>query len=47
MIALAAFALLILNPFFNPGPLFFRQARMGLGGQKFTLLKFRTASPVC
>ena len=44
LIALTAFALLLLNPFFNPGPLFFRQLRMGLGGRKFTLLKFRTMS---
>ena len=44
LIALTAFALLLLNPFFNPGPLFFRQVRMGLGGRKFTLLKFRTMS---
>ncbi|MGR3291348.1 MAG: sugar transferase [Paracoccaceae bacterium] len=44
LIALTAFALLLLNPFFNPGPLFFRQLRMGIGGRKFTLLKFRTMS---
>ncbi|MDU8946167.1 sugar transferase [Ovoidimarina sediminis] len=34
--------LLILNPFFNPGPLFFRQERMGLGGERFRVWKFRT-----
>ena len=36
--------LLILNPFFNPGPLFFFQTRMGRGCRPFTLWKFRTMS---
>ena len=39
-----AVLLLLLNPAFNPGPLFFRQARMGQGGRPFMLLKFRTMS---
>jgi lipopolysaccharide/colanic/teichoic acid biosynthesis glycosyltransferase len=38
-------ALLVLNPFFNSGPLFFRQERMGLGSTRFTIWKFRTMSP--
>lgn len=36
--------LAILNPFLNPGPLFFRQQRMGLYEQPFTIIKFRTMS---
>lgn len=35
-------ALLLLNPGFNRGPLFFRQARMGLGCRPFQAWKFRT-----
>lgn len=42
IVALMGAALLILNPFLNPGPLFFRQDRMGLGGQSFRIWKFRT-----
>lgn len=38
----AGLVLILLNPLFNPGPLFFCQERMGLGGQKFRLWKFRT-----
>ena len=43
--AIAIPILLILNPMFNPGPLFFRQDRMGRNGQKFSLLKFRSMQP--
>lgn len=42
MIFIAALVLLVINPFFNRGPLFFRQERMGLGGRKIMLWKFRT-----
>lgn len=45
VIALAAAALLILNPVFNPGPLFFRQERMGRDRVSFTMWKFRTMRP--
>jgi lipopolysaccharide/colanic/teichoic acid biosynthesis glycosyltransferase len=43
--AIFALFLLILNPFFNPGPVFYRQERMGAGGKAFSLWKFRTMSP--
>jgi lipopolysaccharide/colanic/teichoic acid biosynthesis glycosyltransferase len=35
-------ALLVLNPFLNPGPLFYRPQRMGRGCDPFRLYKFRT-----
>ncbi|MDJ1017529.1 MAG: sugar transferase [Paracoccaceae bacterium] len=37
--------LLLLNPLFNPGPVFYRQARMGAGGSVFHVWKFRTMRP--
>jgi len=37
-----ALVLLVLNPFFNPGPLWFSQKRMGRDCEPFTALKFRT-----
>jgi lipopolysaccharide/colanic/teichoic acid biosynthesis glycosyltransferase len=37
-----ALALLVLNPIFNPGPLFFRQKRMGKDCSSFRMWKFRT-----
>jgi lipopolysaccharide/colanic/teichoic acid biosynthesis glycosyltransferase len=37
-------ALLLLNPFFNQGPLFFKQDRMGLGGRRFSMWKYRSMS---
>jgi lipopolysaccharide/colanic/teichoic acid biosynthesis glycosyltransferase len=39
---IVALALLILNPFFNPGRLFFAQKRMGRDCKPFRALKFRT-----
>ena len=43
--ALLAVCLFILNPLFNPGPVFYRQERMGEGGKAFSLWKFRTMTP--
>ena len=45
-VSICAAALLILNPYLNPGPLFFRQRRMGKDGKSFWMWKFRTMS-VC
>lgn len=42
LIALVALLLAIVNPFLNPGPLFYWHKRMGYGGSPFWLLKFRT-----
>jgi exopolysaccharide biosynthesis polyprenyl glycosylphosphotransferase len=49
---IAAVGLLLLAPFFlatalaiklsSPGPVFFRQRRIGLGGRRFEIVKFRT-----
>lgn len=48
IVAAMALLLLVLNPIFNPGPLFFRQKRMGKDCSSFHMWKFRTmlASPV-
>ena len=40
-----AIVLVFLNPFLNPGPLFYRQCRMGQDGKRFKVLKFRTMAP--
>jgi len=40
--AAVAVSLVILNPWFNPGPLFFRQPRVGQGEHIFWIWKFRT-----
>lgn len=45
VVAMVAVVLLILNPFLNPGSLFFRQERMGQGGKRFAMWKFRTMLP--
>lgn len=42
MIAILWAVLLVLNPFLNPGPVFFRQERMGRDGVPFRIWKFRT-----
>jgi lipopolysaccharide/colanic/teichoic acid biosynthesis glycosyltransferase len=36
------FWVVLLNPFFNKGGVFFKQRRVGLNGKIFTVLKFRT-----
>lgn len=45
LIAAVALVLLVLNPWLNPGPLLFSQERMGMGGARFRMLKFRTMLP--
>ena len=42
VIIVVALVLLILNPWLNPGPLFFRQERLGWHQVPFRVLKFRT-----
>lgn len=42
VVAALAVILLILNPMFNPGPLLYRQRRMGQGCSSFIAVKFRT-----
>ncbi len=41
-LAICALALLVLNPFWNRGPLFFRQTRMGKDCSAFKAVKFRS-----
>jgi lipopolysaccharide/colanic/teichoic acid biosynthesis glycosyltransferase len=45
VVALLSLVLLALNPFFNPGPVFYVQDRMGLGGIRFRMIKFRSMVP--
>lgn len=42
IVGFLAIVLLLLNPVLNPGPLFYRQRRMGRGCRSFVALKFRT-----
>jgi lipopolysaccharide/colanic/teichoic acid biosynthesis glycosyltransferase len=46
VLSFAGFALLLLNPFYNRGPLFFIQTRMGQHCQPFRAVKFRTMTDV-
>jgi lipopolysaccharide/colanic/teichoic acid biosynthesis glycosyltransferase len=41
-VVFVGFALLLINPFFNPGPLLYSQPRIGLRGRPFWIMKFRT-----
>lgn len=45
VVGIAAAALALANPIWNPGPVFFRQRRMGRDCQPFEVLKFRTMRP--
>lgn len=45
ILALLTLALLVLNPFYNRGPVFFSQKRMGKDGKPFRMWKFRTMEP--
>ncbi len=42
VVLFVAVVLILLNPAFNPGPLFFRQKRMGKDCRSFMVWKFRT-----
>ena len=42
LVGAIALILLFLNPFLNPGPLFYRQERMGYRRTRFRIWKFRT-----
>lgn len=42
ILIVAAFALAVFNPFFNPGPIFYRQVRVGRNKALFVMYKFRT-----
>ncbi|TNF19090.1 MAG: sugar transferase [Rhodobacteraceae bacterium] len=44
-VGLTALCLLVLNPFFNRGPLLYVQPRMGRNCRAFAALKFRTMQP--
>ena len=46
IILVGAITLFILNPFYNPGPLFYTQDRMGMGGKRFRMWKFRSMTIV-
>lgn len=42
VLALATLAVTLLRGFFSPGPVFYRQERVGHGGRRFFCYKFRT-----
>ena len=42
LVALISFVLMLLNPFLNPGPLFYTQERAGRHGKTFKMWKFRS-----
>jgi lipopolysaccharide/colanic/teichoic acid biosynthesis glycosyltransferase len=42
IVVVMGLVLLVLNPFWNPGPLLYRQRRMGRFGHEMTVWKFRT-----
>lgn len=42
MLVVLTVVLYLANPFMNPGPVFFRQVRMGQDGRAFRIWKFRT-----
>lgn len=46
LIAVTAVILLVLNPIWNAGPLFFLQTRMGRDCKPFRAVKFRTMRPI-
>ncbi|MGB0440296.1 MAG: sugar transferase, partial [Paracoccaceae bacterium] len=46
ILIIAAIALLVLNPYFNRGPLFYVQTRMGQHCKAFKVLKFRSMTDV-
>jgi lipopolysaccharide/colanic/teichoic acid biosynthesis glycosyltransferase len=41
-VVFVGFVLVLVNPFFNPGPLLYSQPRIGLRGRPFWIVKFRT-----
>lgn len=45
VVLIAACVVLILNPFWNAGPVFYSQRRMGRDCEPFTVFKFRTMVP--
>lgn len=46
VVTLIGVTIALLNPFFNPGSVLFRQERMGMHGKPFIALKFRSMTEV-